>query len=53
MTVKVLRPFDGYRAGDILDASAWTWTDLLIQQQYVQPVYEIVEKPSGKRRPEA
>jgi hypothetical protein len=53
MTVEVLRPFDGFKAGDIVDASAWVWTEQLIEQRYVRPVYSATEKPSGKRRPEA
>ncbi len=42
MTVEVLRSFDDHAAGDIVDASGWLWTEQLIQQRYVRPVYDVV-----------
>ncbi len=42
MTVEVLRSFDGHAAGDIVDASGWLWTEHLIQQRYIRPVYDVV-----------
>lgn len=54
MMVEVIRPFDGHQAGEILDASAWRWTEQLIEQRYVRPVYGAVAdtpvKPAGARR---
>jgi hypothetical protein len=55
MTVEVIRSFDGHEPGEIVDASGWLWTEHLIAQRYVRPIYAPpADKPSGKpRRTEA
>jgi len=55
MTVEVLRSFDDHAAGDIVDASGWLWTEQLIQQHYIRPVYDLAklaapEKHGAARR---